>query len=58
MLFNNKRFREVQSAHTAVSDMLAEECSHLLRRAQAALAKAGTSGNGSGTGTGIGTGSK
>lgn len=48
VLCNNKRFREVQSAHTAVSDMLAEDCSHLLRKAQAALAKAGAAGAGVG----------
>jgi hypothetical protein len=49
-LCNVKRFRDVQSAHTAVSEMLNEDCSHLLRKAQAALGKAGSGGAGSGGG--------
>jgi uncharacterized membrane protein len=51
-LCNNKKFRDVQSAHSAVSEMLNEDCSHLLRKAQTALGKAGSGGAGSGGGGG------
>lgn len=40
VLNGTKRFQEVSSAHQQVADMLTEECSHLLRKAQAAVNKA------------------
>ena len=39
-LSTNKRFKEIGVAHTQISDMLSEECAHLLRKAQAATSKA------------------
>lgn len=40
VLGGQKRFKEVQAAHAQVAEMLSEDCSHLLRKAQAALSKA------------------
>jgi len=37
---NTKHFKPVLEAHQQVSDMMNEECSHLLRKAQAAVSKA------------------
>lgn len=41
VLNGSKRFQEVSAAHQQVADMLTEDCSHLLRKAQAAVNKAG-----------------
>jgi hypothetical protein len=39
-LQGNKAFREIGAAHTQISEMLGEECAHLLRKAQTAMNKA------------------
>jgi hypothetical protein len=43
-LQRNKAFREIGAAHTQISEMLGEECAHLLRKAQTAMNKAGGAG--------------
>ena len=45
-LGENKRFKDLLASHSQIEDMLAEDCSHLLRKAQTALSKASSGGSG------------
>lgn len=42
-LRSSRIYRDILSSHDQVQDMLGEECSHLLRKAQTSISKAGKS---------------